>query len=324
MQGALPVFGVGGRQGACMEGSRPTAARRGAGCVPPVTQPLSSLCCWGAREGPGPHPTPPRDHPHRVGHTGGPSTGLYSPTDPVQPLGLDALLLLVRGHVLPKFQDAVREASVDIRAHRAQRPVPCHPRGDRVSSETFGDSAHLPPGATRAGQAPLSERGACKPHTRHLFPSPACFGGAQRDDVGGSLVVSACPAQAEDKNRGAQPARSPQRKATGQRHGEEAGDPHQHPHTHPTHQHGTLPLPRAPKPSPGSTSPAPAPAPQPGQPPPPAGGRSLTQGDEQDEQHGRAPPLPHPATPILILILIPCRCPPWPPALPAPAPAAAN
>lgn len=138
-QGALPMFGVGGRQGACTEGSRPTAARRGAGCVPPVTQPLSSQRCWRAHEGPGPHPTPPRDHPHGVGHTGGPGTGPYSPTDPVQPLGLDALLLLVRGHVLPQFQDAVREASVDICACRAQRPVPCQPpRGQSELRDLWG------------------------------------------------------------------------------------------------------------------------------------------------------------------------------------------
>lgn len=107
MQGALPVFGVRGRQGACTEGSRHTAAQRGAGCASPITQPLSSQRWWGAREGPGPHPTPPETVPTGWDTQGGPGTGPYSPTDPVQPLGLDALLLLVCGHVLPQFQDAV-------------------------------------------------------------------------------------------------------------------------------------------------------------------------------------------------------------------------
>lgn len=135
---------------------------------------------------------------------------------------------------------------------RAQRP-----------SGTVPTSLLGPPGQ---GKLPFLSGG----HANHTpiacFPVLPVLGGAQRNDVGGSLgaFLSACPAQAEDRNRGVQPARSPQRKATGQRHGEEAGDAHQHP---PTHQHGTLPLPRAPKPSPGSTSPAPAPAPQPGQPP---------------------------------------------------------
>lgn len=87
MQGALPVFGVGGRQGACMEGSRPTAARRGAGCVPPVTQPLPSLRCWGAREGPGPHPTPPETIPTGWDTQGVPARGCTHPQTRCSPWG---------------------------------------------------------------------------------------------------------------------------------------------------------------------------------------------------------------------------------------------
>lgn len=58
----------------------------------------------------------------------------YSPADSVQPLQLDALLL-VRGHAVPQLEDAVREAPVSVGTGGSgcQQPgqVPCQHRGER-------------------------------------------------------------------------------------------------------------------------------------------------------------------------------------------------
>lgn len=80
--------------------------------------------------------------------------GLYSPADSVQPLQLDAICLLIRSHILPQLEDAVRKALVNVGAGsaRCQQPgkVPCSQRGVGVSTPTFADRSRLLPAVTWA------------------------------------------------------------------------------------------------------------------------------------------------------------------------------